>query len=121
MNLEIPNNADVDEEYVITLELTYGEKAPYSKMGLIEIPLPTGFKEVNYDYLLKNEHVSNWEVKDGVVRFYLTDLSQGESLSLDIKFIPSREGKIQIQGINYHDMYSPSIRVEVDPEIITID
>ncbi len=121
LNAEVPEKAEIDEEYYIGIEVRYGEKAGYSKMGLVEIPIPTGFTTMKYDHLLEKEHVSNWEIKDGSLLIYLTDMSAGDHVELDIRFLPTRSGEIQVQGIRYYDMYSPDIGVQVDPTNVTVE
>ncbi len=121
LETDTASRAEVEKEYNIEMELAYEPSAGYSKMGLIEIPLPTGFATVNYDYLLEKKQVSNWEIKEDSLLIYLTDMNGGDEVDLNVKFIPTRTGEIQIQGINYYDMYSPSRKVEIDPTTVVVE
>ena len=117
---EIPETCRVDNEMSIDFTVRYKAGAPYTKMGLIEIPLPTGFRTMNYDHLLEKEKISNWEIKDGSLLIYLTDLTEETSVDFSISFIPTTTGEITVQGIHYYDMYAPQIDVDLKPYQIKI-
>ncbi len=115
LDVKAPSKTEVKDEYTLNITIRYSASAPYSKMGLVKIPLPTGFRTYDYEHLLERQHISDFEVEDNELRIYLTDLSAGTKISFDIDFIPSKPGNIQIQGIHYYDMYSPTMRVDEQP------
>ncbi len=120
LDVVVPFEIGVGEIFTLSFELTYGQDAPYSKMGILAIPLPTGFTPLDHDHLLEKEHISNWEVEMGELRIYLTDMFAGTISDFDIELVPSFTGEIQLQGINYYDMYSPEIETYVEPGWITV-
>jgi len=119
-DVRIPAQGTVGEEYEMSIELSYEEDAPYSKMGIVIIPLPTGFRTVDYEYLMEGEHISNYEIENGELRIYLTDLRNGTSVEFDVVFIPSKEGNFRVQGIHYYDMYATEIDIGAWPKRVDI-
>ncbi len=120
LNVDAPLEIQVGDDFTLSIEIAYGGNAQYTKMAILAIPIPTAFVSLNYDHLLEYEHISNWEVEDGELRIYLTDLLDNVRLNFDIVLIPSLAGEVQLQGIRYYDMYSPDIEVYQEPMRISV-
>jgi hypothetical protein len=91
-------------------------------MVLIDLRAPVGFSFVPQDFelLLENDLIDNYEIKGRQALVYVESLERGVLVSFDYNLLANQPIKGTIQGVKAFDMYNPVITAETEPvEIVS--
>jgi CD109 antigen len=116
-------NITVNDMITATLTLEYLGSAAKLKMVLVNLRAPVGFSFVayNFDYMIAQGRISNYEINDRECMVYIEDIYPDTPITLGYNLLANKPIKGVVQGIHAYDMYNPDLDVEIEPVTITVN
>jgi hypothetical protein len=91
-------------------------------MPVAQISLPPGFVPVREDLetLVTDGTVEKYELNDGGITFYISELAPEAILSFSFRSLPGIAGEFGSGRSSAYEYYSPSVRAGVEPVTFTV-
>ncbi|MBI5000796.1 MAG: hypothetical protein HZB92_04625 [Euryarchaeota archaeon] len=110
-------NIRVDDMVRCTVSLAYTGPAPMLKMVLVDLRAPVGFSFVveDFDGLLANGTINQYEVSDRQAVVYIDGVQRGVPMGFVYRIRADMPIRATVQGVRAYDMYNPGTIATLPP------
>ncbi|MEW5936627.1 MAG: alpha-2-macroglobulin family protein [Candidatus Thermoplasmatota archaeon] len=110
-------SVQVEDMIACHVTLRYNGAAPVLKMVLIDLRCPVGFSFVteDFDALLENGTINQYEIRDRQAVVYVDDVEHGVALIITYRIKADMPIRGVVQGVRAYDMYNPDLEATLPP------